>query len=117
MSAVANEVIALLARLVAIESCDPPGQELPMALAVHDYLRAAGIDSEVDEFVSGRANVLARLPGAGHKAALVFSGHLDTVPVGNQPWSQPPFSGAIRDGRLYGRGSADMKSALAAMIV
>jgi succinyl-diaminopimelate desuccinylase len=49
---------------------------------------------------------------------LVFSGHTDTVPPGPlEKWHSPPFTGAVRDGCLFGRGSADMKSALAAMLV
>jgi succinyl-diaminopimelate desuccinylase len=111
------DVIALLSRLVSIESCDPPGNELPIALMLKDYLQSAGIVGEVDEFAPGRANLLARLRGTGTKPALVFSAHLDTVPTGREPWEDLPFSGAVRGGRVYGRGAADMKSGLAAMLV
>jgi succinyl-diaminopimelate desuccinylase len=108
--------VAFLQRLVAMETCDPPGREIEIATVVLDELRAWGIEAEIDEFAPGRANVLGRVPGAGAKPPLVLSAHLDTVPVGAVPWSFPPFSGAIRDGRVLGRGTADMKSAVAAMI-
>lgn len=112
----AFDPIGFLQRLVAMETCDPPGREIEIATLVHDELRAHGIEAELDEFAPGRANVLGRVPGTGVKAPLVLSAHLDTVPVGSVPWSFPPFSGAVRDGRVLGRGTADMKSAVAAMI-
>ncbi len=99
-----------------MESCDPPGRELEIARLVQDELVACGIEAELDEFEEGRANVLGRVRGTGAKPSLVFSAHLDTVPVGTQPWSFPPFSGEVRDGRMLGRGASDMKSAVAAMM-
>jgi succinyl-diaminopimelate desuccinylase len=75
-----------------------------------------GIRAELDEFAPRRANVVARLPGLGARRALGFSAHMDTVPIGRGRWTRPPFAGAVENGRLYGRGAADMKSALAAMI-
>lgn len=108
--------IAFLQTIVAIDSCDPPGGELAVAEAVHRELQTLGIESQLDVFLPGRANVLGRIRGRGEKPALVLSSHMDTVPVGTVPWSRDAFSGAIENGRLHGRGSSDMKSALAAMI-
>lgn len=108
--------IQFLQQVVAIDSCDPPGGEIEIARLVHAELLALGIESELDEFLPGRANVLGRIRGTGEKPAMVLSSHMDTVPVGTVPWQRPPFSGEIVEGRLYGRGSSDMKSALAAMI-
>ncbi|MDQ0564440.1 succinyl-diaminopimelate desuccinylase [Rhizobium mesoamericanum] len=108
--------IRFLQRVVAIDSCDPPGSEIEIAMLVHTELLALGIEAELDEFLPRRANVLGRIRGTGEKPALVLSSHMDTVPVGTVPWRRPPFSGEIAQGRLYGRGSTDMKSALAAMI-
>lgn len=110
------DAVAFLQRLIAIETCDPPGREIDAAVVVRDQLDALGIEAELDEFAPGRANVLGRVPGAGSKPPLVLSAHLDTVPVGTAPWSSPPFSGALRDGRVHGRGAADMKSAVAAIV-
>ncbi|MER9877362.1 M20 family metallopeptidase [Mesorhizobium sp. M0195] len=108
--------IRFLQQIVTIDSCDPPGNEIEVAKLVHAELLALGIEAELDEFLPGRANVLSRIRGTGEKPALLFSSHMDTVPVGTAPWRLPPFSGEIAQGRLYGRGSTDMKSALAAMI-
>ncbi len=77
---------------------------------------ALGIESEIDEFLPGRVNVLGRVRGRGEKPALVYSAHLDTTPIGKQPWSFPPFSGDVVDGHVRGRGATDMKSAVAAFI-
>lgn len=107
--------LELLAKLVSIESCDPPGREIDVARYLEDELSHAGISVEVDEFAPGRANVLARLPGTGSKPPLVFSAHLDTVPVGTTGWTVEPFGAKIIDGRLYGRGASDMKSGVVAM--
>src|SRR5262249_52832014 len=57
---------------------------------------------------------IARLPGSGRGRSLLLSGHVDTVPTRPHPWRDGPFSGVVRRGRLYGRGSWDMKSGLAA---
>ncbi|MER8887600.1 M20 family metallopeptidase [Mesorhizobium sp. M0816] len=108
--------IQFLQQIVAIDSCDPPGGEIEIAKLVHKELLALGIESELDEFLPGRANVLGRIRGTGEKPALVLSSHMDTVPVGTVPWQRWPFSGEVENGRLYGRGATDMKSALAAMI-
>ncbi|RVH60381.1 M20 family peptidase [Sinorhizobium meliloti] len=108
--------IEFLQKVVSIDSCDPPGGELEIARLVHEQLLMLGVESELDEFLPGRANVLGRIRGSGEKSAFVLSSHMDTVPVGTVSWKRPPFSGEIEDGRLYGRGATDMKSALVSMI-
>ena len=112
-----SETADLLAQLVRHETSDPPGGELAIARFVQGRLEAAGIAAEVDEFQPGRANLLGRVAGRGNRPALVFSAHFDTMPPGAQPWRHGPFAGVVEDGRLYGRGAADMKSGMAAMIV
>ncbi|RWX81442.1 M20 family peptidase [Neorhizobium lilium] len=111
-----SDTVSFLQKLVAIDSCDPPGGELDIAKLVHQQLLDVGIESELEEFLPGRANVLGRIRGTGEKGAFVLSAHMDTVPVGTVRWLRGPFSGEIADGRLYGRGSSDMKGALVAMI-
>jgi succinyl-diaminopimelate desuccinylase len=107
--------VPLLQDLIRIPSSEPPGGELPVAVRVSDALRQIGIETRLDEFLPGRANVLGRIRGSGEKPALVFSAHLDTLPPGGG-WTRDPFSGAIEDGRVHGRGAADMKSAVAAFV-
>jgi acetylornithine deacetylase len=62
----------------------------------------------------GRHNLVTRVPGTGRGPSLLLSGHVDTVPPGRERWTGSPWSGAVRRGRLYGRGSWDMKGGLAA---
>lgn len=107
---------ALTAELVRIPSSDPPGGELAVAQAVAAVMQRIGIATDLDEFLPGRANVIGRLPGRGEKPALVLSAHLDTVPIGEMPWSFDPFAGDTVAGRIRGRGASDMKSAVAAFI-
>lgn len=110
------DIVELLRRLIAIDSCDPPGGELAVATLVQQQLQALGVEAELDEFLPGRANVLGRIRGNGEKNSFVLSAHMDTVPVGSVGWSRDPFSAAVVDGRIHGRGASDMKSALVAMI-
>ncbi|OWK24464.1 hypothetical protein AJ87_21020 [Rhizobium yanglingense] len=94
--------VRFLQQVVAIDSCDPPGGELEVARLVHRELLSLGIESELDEFLPGRANVLGRVRGTGEKPALVLSSHMDTVPVGTVPWQRMPFSGEIEMGACTG---------------
>jgi len=105
-----------LQRLVRINSVNPslaagaPG-EREIAGFIAGSLRACGIEAEMLEPEQGRCTVLGRVRGSGGGRSLMWNAHLDTVDVEGMP---EPFSGAIRDGRLYGRGSFDMKGSLAA---
>lgn len=112
-----SDVIDLLSALVRQDTRDPPGREIGIASLVHERLRDAGLESVLDEFAPGRANVVARIRGRGSRPAIVFSAHFDTVPLGNEAWTRDPFGAEIVDGALYGRGAADMKGGMAAMIV
>ncbi len=110
----ASEVVALLEELVRIPSHDTEG-------AVVDLLcrrfRGLGIACRTRMIgPTGRANVAAAW-GSGDRS-LIFNSHMDTVAPGDPGgWRVPPFAAEIRDGRLYGRGAADAKGPLAAMIV
>ena len=86
---------------------------LPLIHFVRDHLAALGIASRLSYNADKtKANLFATL-GAHKPAGVVLSGHTDTVPWDGQDWSQDPLSGSLRDGRLYGRGSADMKGFIA----
>ncbi|MCD6530171.1 M20 family metallopeptidase [Candidatus Bathyarchaeota archaeon] len=113
----ANEVVELTRQLVRIPSENPPGNEREIAEFVTEKLRDLGLTVKVHEFKPGRPSVVGLLTGAEGKPVLMFNGHLDTVPIGDrEDWSVDPFEGALRNGKIYGRGAADMKGALAAMI-
>ena len=112
-----SDVIDLLSALVRQDTRNPPGREIGIASLVHERLRDAGLESVLDEFSPGRANVVARIRSRGSRPAIVFSAHFDTVPLGKEVWTRDPFGAEIVDGALYGRGAADMKSGMAAMII
>jgi succinyl-diaminopimelate desuccinylase len=100
-----------------IRSVNPPGDELPAAEYVSAVMSKAGLQTEVLEHAPNRASALVRLRGSGTAPALLFSGHLDTVPVGAEAWLHDPFAGEIADGKIWGRGSADMKGGVAALMM
>ncbi|WP_316979437.1 M20/M25/M40 family metallo-hydrolase [Shumkonia mesophila] len=78
----------------------------------------AGFDCALHALDDSRASLIARLGDRkAQRAPLAFTGQIDTVPLGAAPWTQDPFAGDIIDGCLYGRGSSDMKSGLAAFVV
>ncbi len=111
-----GDLVTLLAELVRFESPDPPGREIEIAEFIRKLLEGHGIETVLDEFAPGRANLLGRVKGTGERPALVFSAHMDTMPPGTRPWRHGPYSGAVEGGRIYGRGTCDMKSGLASMI-
>lgn len=118
----ANGVVAFTRELVRIRSVSGPGSrggEAPVAAAVEAKMRQFGWEPAVIEVAPGRPNVLAYVDGGAPDdgPTLMFEGHTDVVTEGPpQDWSVDPFGGVIREGRLYGRGSADMKSGLAASL-
>ena len=118
----ADELIALTRDLVRIPSVvrpgDPTATEAAVAAHVERWLSVEGFDVEVHEVAPGRPNVLASIGAASAGPTLLLEGHTDVVTEGNaREWSHPPFGGDLVDGRIYGRGSADMKSGLAAAMV
>jgi len=118
----ADELIALTRDLVRIPSVvrpgDPTATEAAVAAHVERWLSVEGFDVEVHEVAPGRPNVLASIGASSAGPTLLLEGHTDVVTEGNaREWSHPPFGGDLVDGRIYGRGSADMKSGLAAAMV
>ncbi|RUS46192.1 M20 family metallopeptidase [Cohnella sp. AR92] len=111
------ELVRLLQRLVRANSENPTGDESAVAAVVAEELEAAGIPTRLQPVEERRANVIAELPGR-RKAKLLFNGHMDTVPAGDQAlWRSDPWGADLRDGNLYGLGSADMKAGVAAMLI
>lgn len=119
-----DDTIALTQTMIKIKSIDPPGNEAGMSEFVEKYLRDAGIDQvdalSVEGLAPERKNIIARINGAGKAAPLIFSGHMDVVPVSDRElaqWECDPWMGEIRDdGFLWGRGSSDMKGGLAGVL-
>lgn len=104
-----------LQRLVAFDTTSR-NSNLAMIEAIRDALASQGIQSELTYAPEGgKANLFATLPACdgATQGGIVLSGHTDVVPVDGQDWSSDPFSLTERDGRLYGRGTADMKGYIA----
>ena len=102
--------VDLLRQYLQVDTTNPPGNELKAARFLKEILDREGIPAEIDEFAPGRANLLATLKGTGARRALILASHMDVVPADASRWTAPPFSGAVRDGIVYGRGAQDMKS-------
>ena len=111
------DAISLTQELVRIPSVNPPGDEERCARYLAGLLADAGFSVELDVFGPQRFNLVAMLDGKGRAKPLGFTGHLDTVPLGAARWERDPFGAEIVDGKLYGRGSSDMKAGIAAFIV
>jgi acetylornithine deacetylase len=105
-SALALETARTLVRINTVSR----NSNLELIHFVRDELARHGVASRLTYDDTGtKANLFATI-GAGKPAGVIVSGHTDTVPWDNQDWSVDPLGGELRDGRLYGRGSADMKS-------
>lgn len=110
-----DELVSLLSDLLKIPSDNPPGDTTAIADFIVEYMKSFGVKGEVIVTKPGIANVVATIgSGSPH---LVLNGHLDTFPseVG-EDWTVPPYSGLVKEGRVYGRGAGDMKGGLAALL-
>lgn len=103
-----EEKIKALQDIVRIKSVNDKEEEV--AKYIQKLFKDHGIESELVEYAPGRSNLVAILEGCQAGKTLAISGHMDVVSAGDESeWTYPPFSGEIVDGKLYGRGSTDMK--------
>src|SRR5690625_2778527 len=128
-----EQAVEFLRDMVRIPSVT--GDEGPIQKFMHDYLEGIGLDVDMWETdweelkkhpgyrpvargYEGRPNIVATLKGTGGGRSLLLNGHTDVIPVGDgEGWSDDPWSANIRDGRIYGRGSCDMKSGVASHVL
>lgn len=106
-----DQVIYLCQELVKIKSYS--GEEKEVADKIKNYAEKSEFDEVI---IDEMGNVLLTMNGDREGPTLLFDGHIDTVPVNVDKWDKDPFSGEIADGKIYGRGSSDMKGAVSAMI-
>jgi succinyl-diaminopimelate desuccinylase len=110
------DVISLTRKLLSFNSINPPGNEGEIAKFVGYFLAGHGFQTEYFVYEEDRLHLIAERGLSQNKPPIILSGHFDTVPLGNKKWSVDPFTGEISDGKIWGRGSSDMKGGLAAMI-
>ena len=107
----------LTRELLAFNTINPPGMERACARHLGAMLEGAGFAVSYHEFAEARTSLIARIGGNQASAPICFTGHIDIVPLGAKPWSRDPFAGETDGDRVYGRGSTDMKSGIAAFVV
>jgi acetylornithine deacetylase/succinyl-diaminopimelate desuccinylase-like protein len=115
--ALRDEVTDLLQRLIRIDTVNPPGNETSAAELLREYLESNGVACELYARVPERANLVARIAGAGDGPRLAFLSHTDTVLADASEWQLDPWSGELRAGEVWGRGALDMKGQVAASAV
>jgi acetylornithine deacetylase/succinyl-diaminopimelate desuccinylase-like protein len=103
------EALDIFVRYLQIDTSNPPGNERLAARFLGALLEREGFDCEYLETAPDREIVVSRLKGDGSRGALMLCNHTDVVPVEPQYWDVPAFEGVVRDGRIYGRGTVDMK--------
>ena len=108
--------LELTRELTRLRTINPPGDEKLCADRLAGMLETAGLKVSAHSYAEGRTNLVARLEGPDDTPPLCFTGHLDTVPLGTAAWKFDALSGELDGERLYGRGSSDMKSGVAAMV-
>ena len=134
-----DELVALASELIGFDTTarnvgDPPRQEAALQEHLAARLRAAGAEIDLWEpdaanlqgkplvppglDFAGRPQLVARRPGSGGGRSLVLNGHIDVVSAEPRDrWTSDPFAAEVREGKLYGRGSCDMKGGIAAMVL
>lgn len=111
------DVIQLTKKLIQFNTVNPPGREAEIANFIGNILLENGFDIDYPIHATDRLNLIATKGLSPDLDPIVLTGHLDVVPLGAADWTMDPFSGEIKDGKMYGRGSSDMKSGVAAMTV
>ena len=111
-----HEVVRFTQTLIGAPSENPGGSEEEVAEITEGLLVALGAAPRIVRGEAGRPSVVARI-GDGSRPRLAWNGHLDVVPAGDpETWDHPPFGGELVDGRIVGRGAADMKGAVGAAL-
>ncbi|MBI1943977.1 MAG: M20 family metallopeptidase [Betaproteobacteria bacterium] len=112
-----GDAVALTRDLLRFDTVNPPGRERDCAQHAGALLQEWGYSVEFSEYDEGRTSVIARAGGSEAKPPLCLTGHLDVVPLGTRPWSKDPFRGETDGDKLFGRGTSDMKSGVAAILI
>jgi succinyl-diaminopimelate desuccinylase len=113
-----SEFIDLCCKIVQIPSENPPGSTIELAIFLKSFLSEKGLMPKIYEPKKDNPNIVSTIYGNKNHKNLILNGHLDTFPSGNpELWSFPPFSGVVKNGKILGRGAADMKGGLSALVI
>ncbi len=112
-----RETTEVLQTLIRFNTVNPPGNERQAIEYLDSYVSAAGFETELLGIETDRPNLIATLDSGVPGPVFVFLGHLDTVLAAPEDWTVDPWSGDVKDGYLWGRGSLDMKNQVAAEAV
>lgn len=114
-----QQYIDFFRKVIQAKSYNPPGNELNVGLLIEEYLKMVDIESQLFPFGDNRANLIASLNKNNKGKVLLYNGHMDVVPPGNEDeWKNPPINAFIKRNKIiYGRGTADMKGGLVAMVI
>lgn len=108
--------VDLTRELVRFQTINPPGNEAPCARYLGSLLESVGFSIEYHSMGENRDNLIASIGKPNGTLPICFSGHTDVVPLGAAAWSMDPFAADIADGKIYGRGTTDMKGGVAAFV-
>ena len=112
-----TEAVELLQALIRLDTVNPPGNETAAAELLREYREESGVACELYARDPDRANLVARIPGAGGGPRLALLTHTDTVLADPEEWKRDPWSGDLVDDEVWGRGALDMKGHVAAAAV
>jgi succinyl-diaminopimelate desuccinylase len=101
-------LVKLLQNLIRINSQNPPGNEREIIYFIKNYLKRLGVSCRIYEFKKNRPNLVCALKSKSSKKKILFTPHVDTVPVSGK-WNFGPLSGEYSKGKIYGRGATDCK--------
>lgn len=111
-----KEILKLCSDMVKIPSENPPGNMETIASYLKDWLEERGFTVKSYEPENGRISLVTSI-GESEKPSLILNGHMDVVPAGDlKRWQFPPYSGKITNGKIFGRGTTDMKGGLTSII-
>lgn len=108
--------VSLTQDLLRFNTINPPGQEAACASYLGDILKKAGFSCAYKELGPNRLSLVAKIGGKPGRLPLGFTGHIDTVPLGTADWSKNAFGESLEGGKLFGRGSSDMKSGVGTFV-
>lgn len=113
-----KEALDILCQLIRIRTLLPRGDELDLIKYIITLFDGADIEKNIINHQGNRASLILKLPGKNSNRSIGFVGHLDTFPIlGAEKWEHAPFSADYEGGKVYGRGSANMKGGITAMLL